>query len=393
MTIGCRIRRTATGFAALTIAALTGCHTVPVARIAPSPNRPQSALAAVGRATLFPATVAMEPPSEMSSIEPVSSGATSEPAPGRLELSSPAIPVPVSVSTPVTPPLQDEALVQARGVEAMVAEEIARASVPPAPEPEPETGPAPEPVPTGELPEPDSAHAETLREVKAAEPPRPEDLWRDGVRQLVTLARARGDEPGGSGTPWGLRSRVLAWLAEPEIVPDVSLHEADDVRAVLHAMEDVPSDSQRDGEDFRAAVRVIEDRAPLEIVDLRLCSKVERFGDFEPFEPPIRKAGQEVAIYAEVDGLHHEPIQAGFRTRLAAQVEILAEAGGSPILTLPLGTAEEVCRRRRRDYYIAYRLVLPRSLVPGDYRLRLTEKDLASDRSATREVPFGIAPG
>ena len=207
----------------------------------------------------------------------------------------------------------------------------------------------------------------------------------------MSLAKARVEQSGGSGTPWGLRARVLSWLAEPDIDPDHGQIEADGVRAVLRVLDEAPAEGHRRGDEVRAAVQAIEDRAPLEIVDLRLCSKVERFGDFEPFDPPVRKAGQPVIIYSEVDGIQHEATSGGFRTRLAAQVEIVAEGGGSPILTRSLGTAEEVCRRRRRDYYIAYKLVLPRPLAPGEYRLRLTEKDLTSDRSATRDVAFAIA--
>jgi hypothetical protein len=137
-------------------------------------------------------------------------------------------------------------------------------------------------------------------------------------------------------------------------------------------------------------VVVLEDKAPLEIVDLRLCSRVEGFGDFVSLDPPVRKAGEKVVIYSEIDGLRFEQTAAGFRTRMAAQVEIIPEGGGAPVHSRQLAVAEETCRRRRRDYYIAYRLVVPENLPPGDYRLRLTERDLASDRVATREVSFAI---
>jgi len=382
MTPGSLYRRTATGFAALTIAALAGCHAGPVARVAPMANRPQSALASAGRAALLPATVAMEPPAEMSSIEPVSSGANTEPSPGRLEL-------PKVATAPQAPtPLLDAALEKARGIEAMVAEEMAKPPTPPNPTATPSPSPPADPpraVPVAAAP------AEAPREARPAEPPRPEELWRDGVRKLAGLARARLDQPDGPGSTWGLRARVLAWLSEPDIDPDLGQHEADGVRAVLRALGDAPAEAPRRGDEVRTAVMVLEDRAPLEIVDLRLCSKVERFGDFETFDPPVRKAGQAVVIYSEVDGLHYEPTSAGFRTRLTAQVEIVPEGGGPPVLTRALGTADEVCRRRRRDYCIAYLLILPKSLPTGGYRLRLTHKDLTADRSATREVAFAIA--
>ena len=373
MTLGSRTRRVAPGFAVLTIAALAGCHAMPLGRLAPSPNSPQTTLASASRAALLPATVAMEPPSEMSSIEPVAS------SPSSLTPAMPAEPAPT--------PLLDAALVRAKGLEEIALDEMSKPLAPP-PSPSP---PKTEPVAVAVAP-PAPAPAEPPREkAKEADPPRPEDLWRDGVRRLGSLARAKLEQSGGNVSPWGLRARVLAWLAEPDIDPDLGPHESDGVRAVLKALDEPPAESPRRGDEVRSAVLVLEDKAPLEIVDLRLCSKVERFGDFEPFEPPVRKAGQPVILYCEVDGLRFEQTSAGFRTRLAAQFEILPEGGGAPILTRSLGTAEETCRRRRRDYYIAYKLVLPKPLPPGDYRIRVTEKDLTADRSATREVAFAIA--
>jgi hypothetical protein len=184
---------------------------------------------------------------------------------------------------------------------------------------------------------------------------------------------------------------VLAWLAEPDLDPGLDHRETDDVRAVLRALDDSPGEPLRRGDEVRSAVLVLEEKAPLEITDLRLCCKVDGFGDFEAFEPPVRKAGQPVILYCELDGLRFEQTSAGFRTRIAAQLEILPEAGGPPIHSQTLGPAEETCRRRRRDYYVAYKLCLPRPLGPGEYRLRLTTRDVTSDRSATREVSFAIA--
>ena len=393
MTLGSRSLRAGSGFAVLTIAALAGCHAMPVARVAPSPNRPQSTLASASRAALLSATVAMDPPAEMSSIEPVRT------SPSSLSMTS----IPDESNEPEPTPLLDAALQRAKGLDEIIAPEMARpasppTATPPAPSPiEPPSAIPTEPAPVATMavaptpPAPGTDHAEP--KPKEPEPANPEDLWREGVRRLGSLARAKLDQSGGpnSSTSWGLRARVLAWMAEPDLDPDLGQREADGVRAVLRALDDAPGESPRRGQDVRSAVVVLAEKAPLEIVDLRLCSKVDGFGDFEPFEPPVRKAGQPVILYCEVDGLRFEPTSAGFRSRIAAQFEILPEGGGPPILTRSLSTAEETCRRRRRDYYVAYKLVLPRPLAPGDYRIRLTAKDLTSDHSATREAAFAIA--
>ncbi len=400
MTPASRPRRTATWFAVPMIATLAGCHGgAKIARLATTPNRPQSALASAGRAALLPATVALDLPSEMSSIEPsAASAGSTEPAPGPNDpatasslVTTPAPSPPPG--PPVPTPLLDAALVRANDVADIVVAEMARSPEPPRPAHDlPTLAPAsipahvePAPAPVAGPPAP----APTVAPAPVPEPTRPEEAWREGIQKLVGLARARLDQPGTADGPWGLRARVLAWLAEPDIDPD--LGQRDGVRSVLRVLDDGPAPSHSRGDEVRAAVQVLEDKAPLDLVDLRLCSKVESYGEFEAYDPPVRKAGQLVVIYCEVDGLRHEATSAGFRSRLVGRVEIVPEGGGPPAFAQTLGAAEETCRRRRRDYYIAYRLVLPRSLPPGEYKLRLTEKDLLADRTATREVGFAIA--
>jgi hypothetical protein len=383
MTLGSRSRRVASRVAILTIVGLSGCHAMPLTRLEENgPSRPQS-LASAGRAALLSATVAMDPPSEMSSIEPV--------------LTSPANLTPADATASAPTPLLDAALQKAKGVEDPPIPEpvvpVAKPAEPQAPPPSalftnplpielPTTKPSSSPEPVA-VAEPSAKHE--------AEPPRPEELWRDGVRKLNSLARAKLEQTGDTASPWALRARILAWLAEPDLDPEGDHHDAEGVRAVLKALDEPAGDSPRKGANVRSAVLVLEDKAPLEIVDLKLCSRVEKFGDFDAFEPPVRKAGQSVAVYCEIDGLRFEQTSAGFRTRLAGKIEIIPEAGGPPVLAKQLDIAEETCRRRRRDYYLAFKLELPRTLTPGDYRIRLTETDLASDRTATREMTFGIA--
>jgi len=372
MTSGSRTRRAAGGVAALTIAALAGCHGgVDVARVATAPNRPQSVLVNAGRATLLPATVALDTPSEMSSIEPsAASAGMTEPAPRQ--------------AAPAPTPLLDAALVSSRAITDVVVDQMASPPELPAIKKGPAARPAVvEPPEPPKVATPDPVPPQALR---------PEEVWRDEIQRLAGLARARRERPGGDLGLWNLRASVLDWLAGPEIDPDPVLdhREPDGVRAVLRVLDDPATPSRTRGDDLRAAVQVLEDKAPLELTELRICSRVERFGDYEPFEPPVRKAGQSLVAYAEVDGLRHESTSAGFRTRLSGQVEIVTEDGGSLVLARPYGPAEEVCRQRRRDYFVPYKLVLPRTIPPGNYRLRLIVKDLLADRSTSREVGFAI---
>jgi len=368
---------------------LAGCHSVPIARVAPAPNRPQSALASAGRAALFPATVALDVPSELSSIDPASSRSVGSTEPSGA-LSEPAMAESAPLPTPTIPPtpLLDAAVERARTAADLKDGAVVRAFEPTAEIvlPPPAAGPV---AASGVTSAPEASPPPA-----AAEPPKPEEAWHDGVRKLVGLARANGEHQGGApGGTWDLRAKVLAWLAEPDLNPDLGPHDADGVRSVLKALEEAAGSASTParGGDLRAAVHVLEDKAPLELVDLRVCSRVDDFGVFETFDPPVRKAGDQLVIYCEVDGLRNDATASGYRTRVAYEVEIVSEGGGAPVHSQPLGIAEETCRRRRRDYYIAHKLVLPRTIKPGEYRLRLTGRDLVADRTATRDVAFAVA--
>ena len=55
-----------------------------------------------------------------------------------------------------------------------------------------------------------------------------------------------------------------------------------------------------------------------------------------------------------------------------------------------LGTADDVCHHRRRDFYVNYRITLPESLAPALYELRLLQDDLVGNQSAARTVALTV---
>jgi hypothetical protein len=267
----------------------------------------------------------------------------------------------------------------------------------PTPEPKAAT-PVPAPPPTI-APEPKPPVVATPTPTPAPpEPKRPEDLWREGVQQLRAVARDRVHESNKDARPgspnWAVRERLLSWLAEPDIDPDPrSAGEVAQGRAVLKglaAVLDPTGPPTARSAEIREAIAVLEAQAPLEVAELKLCKKVHGFGNIEPLEAATRKAGQQVIVYCEMTGLAYEPAGLAFRSRLATTVELIPEGSDTPAWSQSLGTAEDACRRRRRDYYVGHRFALPESLAAGNYRLRLTEKDLVSDHVATRETPIAI---
>jgi hypothetical protein len=126
--------------------------------------------------------------------------------------------------------------------------------------------------------------------------------------------------------------------------------------------------------------------------ELRLCRRVFGFGSFEPLASERVKAGQHLLLYCELTGIQYEERGADFVSRISSRVEIKPEDGGPVLWTRELGDAQDVCRRRRRDYYVNYRVDLPKTLVAGRYRLRLLQTDLVAGSSTSSEIPFEITP-
>ncbi len=141
-----------------------------------------------------------------------------------------------------------------------------------------------------------------------------------------------------------------------------------------------------------ASVSASENGDPPGISELRLCRKVTGFGSFEPLDEKSVKAGQTVLIYCEMTGLRYEPKDDGFVSRVSSRIEIRSAGGGPIRWEHELGAGEDVCRRRRHDYYVNYRVDLPKSLAPGSYDLRLTQTDLLANRSTSAEMPLNITP-
>jgi hypothetical protein len=308
-------------------------------------------------------------------IEPIFSVKADQPNPDPPATNTLPIPTPDTGPAPEAPKSEPASPV-APAPETKAAAPVAPPTATPTPEPKPPVVPTPAPP----------------------VPKRPEEVWREGVQQLRAVARDRVHEASKDAKPgspnWAVRERLLSWLAEPDIDPDPrSAGEVAQGRAVLKglaALLDPTGPPAVRSAEIREAIAVLEAEAPLEVAELKLCKKVHGFGNIEPLDAATRKAGQQVIVYCEMTGLAYEPAGPAFRSRLATTVEILPEGSESPAWSQSLGTAEDACRRRRRDYYVGHRFALPESLAAGNYRLRLTEKDLVSDHVATRETPISI---
>lgn len=315
-------------------------------------------------------------------------------------------PAPAAAATP----LLDEALVRADARTKDLVDALARddtpAPTPPATTPAPNHPAAEAPRPAETKPEPAPpappaaqapAVAPPVTTAPAPEPKTTEESWREGVQTLRSVVRDRlhaAKDPRPGAPNWVVRERLLAWLAEPDIDPDArSSGEIAQGRAVLKglaALLDPSAPAPARGAEIREAVAALEAEAPLEITELKPCRVVHGFGSIEPLEPAVRKPGQAIILYCEINGLAYEPAGPAFRSRVEARVELFRDGTDAPAWTHALPAVEDACRKRRRDYFIGHKFTLPEGLAPGNYRLRLTQKDLVADHVASRETTIAV---
>ncbi|MGE0536157.1 MAG: hypothetical protein AB7O68_14345 [Pirellulales bacterium] len=140
---------------------------------------------------------------------------------------------------------------------------------------------------------------------------------------------------------------------------------------------------------LEAAASKLRDAGPLGLSHLAFCTEVTSFGVYNPFDANIFAPGQEVLLYAEVDGFKAEPVNNGFRTALSSNYEIV-DRQGHPVDVREFGLTEEVCRNRRRDFFIRYQFHLPTTLDDGAYTLRLNVTDALGHKTSAATINFTI---
>ncbi len=143
-----------------------------------------------------------------------------------------------------------------------------------------------------------------------------------------------------------------------------------------------------------ATASTLEPEIPREpeffIADLRICKRVLGFGRTEPIAAEALVAGSHLLLYCEIEGVRDEEDSQGYRSRIASSLAILPASGGDAVWQFDLGNAEDHCQRRRRDFFVNYRVTIPPTLPPGEYQIRLVQKDMLASREASRSLPLTV---
>lgn len=141
----------------------------------------------------------------------------------------------------------------------------------------------------------------------------------------------------------------------------------------------------------RKAMRHLASASDLEVNNVAFCTNVDGFGMVQKFSKNRFDPDQEVLLYCELDNFHSVEIEGkGFETQLQGSYEIV-DSNGRRIADQLLPMDSNLCRNRRRDYFIAYRMYMPQKIDAGKYELRLIVEDLKGRKFGQASVPFEIA--
>ncbi len=126
----------------------------------------------------------------------------------------------------------------------------------------------------------------------------------------------------------------------------------------------------------------------LVLPEVALCREVTAFGQYEAASDTFA-VGQRhpVVLYVEVDNFASEQQPGGeWETRIALSA-VLYDSEGQPVYSLPNTPIVDTCSRRRRDFFLCGRLVLPATTRPGPHRLKVTVRDELGKRVAQESIP------
>jgi hypothetical protein len=141
--------------------------------------------------------------------------------------------------------------------------------------------------------------------------------------------------------------------------------------------------------ELRAAVDRLANVSTLDVRHLALCKSVDSYGCFTEFPTLAFRPGDEVVLYVEVDNFTAEKVQDKYETELLWTYDIL-DSKGNRMANVVLPLDKNRCENRRRDYFIAPKVFLPKDLRPDKYTLRVSVEDVKGGKSNEGSIEFRI---
>jgi hypothetical protein len=186
----------------------------------------------------------------------------------------------------------------------------------------------------------------------------------DALRPIAGLSPTEQDY-------WDKQLRAMATLLDVERIPDSPRRAAEA--------------SQRLAE---ASTRLAQ-LSSLGVRNMAFCTDVSSYGVYTRFKENNFGPGQQVLLYAEVENFKSVETHRGYHTVLKTSYQIL-DSAGVPVVKDEPQAMEEYCQNPRRDYFVRYRLHLPKGITSGRYRLQLTIEDTLGEKSGVSNIEFTV---
>mgnify|MGYP007026203210 CR=1 FL=1 len=140
---------------------------------------------------------------------------------------------------------------------------------------------------------------------------------------------------------------------------------------------------------LRVAGDHLANMSRLDVRNLAFCSKVHSYGRFDEFKSYGFKPGQEVLLYVEIDNFAVESKSNRYETELQGEYTIF-DVDRRHVTSAGLPLDKQFSMNRRHDYFIAYRVYMPKDIKRGHYLMQLTIEDLKGNKSNHATLEFWI---
>lgn len=127
----------------------------------------------------------------------------------------------------------------------------------------------------------------------------------------------------------------------------------------------------------------------LEVNNVTFCTEVLSYGQVTKRPANALTANEEIILYCEFNNFAALKVHDGYETEFEARYEIV-DLQNNRIYEEKLPTDRQTSANRRRDYFIAYQMYLPKDISPGHYRLKLNVKDVKAGKFGQGLVEFQI---
>jgi hypothetical protein len=131
----------------------------------------------------------------------------------------------------------------------------------------------------------------------------------------------------------------------------------------------------------------------LHLKNVTLCTRVNGYGVYEPFNTSTFLAGVEhpAIIYAELENFAPEIGSDGqYTVRLTQQIVLYNQSDGLAIWRIRPTEIVDRSRNRRRDFFVVQLITLPARVGVGKYNLKITLTDQVGQTVDEAEMPIQV---